>query len=519
MSDPIEITVTDVLSDVPIEITVTDAGGGSGDVVGPATSTDGAVALFDGTTGKLVKDGGALGSAAFSAATAFDAAGAAAISTSLSAGGTRCACYGDSNGLGIGWPNGSDQWFSPKSPYCQAILGSRGMLRNTHNNSVAGATSTQILARLQADLAANIAADVIIWCPHTNDYTGGLPATPLTVAQSVANFQTAMAAVLATGRTFLCLSPPPVGASTPGSPSGDEAAHQAHVRMIVAAQRNYIAGAGSSAVLTASGGYSTSTPRAFYIPAHEACVNAANGEWVTGYNTVTGGGSRDLHFAELGAKVVAQLIVDWASTYSLYKGGPLQTLYDGDGVTNKIAKGCFVGPLSGSTPPSWTYANYTGGTTVASLVAPTADDSIPTPLPNGSNWYRLTATGSQQVASISQTWSGSATVGDVIRFYGRCQASDFTGTGGFCVYAKFLGVASYIFPLFGKNATTQQTLNTGGDFCFDMTATYPTGATGLTVWFVVRPDTVSDGVGVTGFAQVTNLGVVNETALNLAQYG
>jgi hypothetical protein len=32
-------------------------GGGSGDVVGPASSTDEAVALFDGTTGKLLKDG------------------------------------------------------------------------------------------------------------------------------------------------------------------------------------------------------------------------------------------------------------------------------------------------------------------------------------------------------------------------------------------------------------------------------------------------------------------------------
>ena len=33
-------------------------GGGSGDVVGPASSTDGYISLFDGTTGKLLKDGG-----------------------------------------------------------------------------------------------------------------------------------------------------------------------------------------------------------------------------------------------------------------------------------------------------------------------------------------------------------------------------------------------------------------------------------------------------------------------------
>ena len=40
---------------------------GDGDVKGPASSTDSNVALFDGTTGKLLKDGGALGTAAFAA--------------------------------------------------------------------------------------------------------------------------------------------------------------------------------------------------------------------------------------------------------------------------------------------------------------------------------------------------------------------------------------------------------------------------------------------------------------------
>lgn len=42
-----------------------DAGAGAGDVVGPGGATDGHVVLFDGSTGKLLKSGGALGSAAF----------------------------------------------------------------------------------------------------------------------------------------------------------------------------------------------------------------------------------------------------------------------------------------------------------------------------------------------------------------------------------------------------------------------------------------------------------------------
>ncbi len=42
----------------------TAAGSGAGNVVGPASATDGAVALFDGTTGKLLKNGVVLGTAA-----------------------------------------------------------------------------------------------------------------------------------------------------------------------------------------------------------------------------------------------------------------------------------------------------------------------------------------------------------------------------------------------------------------------------------------------------------------------
>ncbi len=49
----------------------TSAGSGTGDVVGPASATDGAVALFDGTTGKLLKNGVVLGSAATTSSSAY----------------------------------------------------------------------------------------------------------------------------------------------------------------------------------------------------------------------------------------------------------------------------------------------------------------------------------------------------------------------------------------------------------------------------------------------------------------
>lgn len=44
---------------------------GGGDVTGPSSAVNNGVALFDGTSGKLIKDGGVLGSAAFSASSAF----------------------------------------------------------------------------------------------------------------------------------------------------------------------------------------------------------------------------------------------------------------------------------------------------------------------------------------------------------------------------------------------------------------------------------------------------------------
>lgn len=44
---------------------------GGGDVVGPASAVDGHVVLFDGTSGTLIKDGGGLGTAAFTAASAY----------------------------------------------------------------------------------------------------------------------------------------------------------------------------------------------------------------------------------------------------------------------------------------------------------------------------------------------------------------------------------------------------------------------------------------------------------------
>lgn len=63
-------------------------GSGSGDVVGPASSTNGAVAVFGDTSGKLLADGVVLGTAAEADTGDFDAAGTAAGAVSTHAGAT-----------------------------------------------------------------------------------------------------------------------------------------------------------------------------------------------------------------------------------------------------------------------------------------------------------------------------------------------------------------------------------------------------------------------------------------------
>ena len=77
-------------------LTSTDWSTFNGKVSGPAGATDNNVVLFNGATGKLIKDGGTLGTAAFAATTAFDAAGAAAAVTPTTLGlviGTNVQAY------------------------------------------------------------------------------------------------------------------------------------------------------------------------------------------------------------------------------------------------------------------------------------------------------------------------------------------------------------------------------------------------------------------------------------------
>lgn len=58
------------------------SGGGTGDVVGPASATSDGIALFDGTTGKLIKSSAAVGTAAYTASTDYATAAQGATADS-----------------------------------------------------------------------------------------------------------------------------------------------------------------------------------------------------------------------------------------------------------------------------------------------------------------------------------------------------------------------------------------------------------------------------------------------------
>ena len=94
--------VLTVVGGVPVWADLPAAG--TGDVVGPASSANNGVALFDGITGKLIKDGGVLGSAAFDDSGDFATAAQGALADSATQPGdlatvATTGAYSDLSGL------------------------------------------------------------------------------------------------------------------------------------------------------------------------------------------------------------------------------------------------------------------------------------------------------------------------------------------------------------------------------------------------------------------------------------
>ena len=118
----------------------------SGDVVGPASSVDSHVALFDGITGKLLKDGGALGTAAFDDTGDFaTAAQGATADTAVQPGDlATVATTGDVDDL-IGFPGGSTNFLRADGVFAAPPSDAADI---AYDNSTSGLTATDVQAAI-----------------------------------------------------------------------------------------------------------------------------------------------------------------------------------------------------------------------------------------------------------------------------------------------------------------------------------------------------------------------------------
>ena len=140
--------------------------GGVGDVVGPSSATDNSLAKYDGTTGKLLKDGAVIGTdvAAFNADTLF-----ADVDDTLTAGFSSTAANDGTKSSGTYTPattgsnykaivGGGAFTLAPQSTVSSIII------QLTNNGSAGAVTLTGWTATSGDDLSTVDAADFLLYC-------------------------------------------------------------------------------------------------------------------------------------------------------------------------------------------------------------------------------------------------------------------------------------------------------------------------------------------------------------------
>lgn len=180
---------------------------GAGDVVGPAGATGNNVVLFDGATGKLVKDGGTLGSAAYTASGAYDAAGAAAAAQAASqpADADLTTWAGVTPGTGVTTALAVNVGTAGSVVVNGGALGtpSGGTLTNASGLPAAGVTGTALVAAAIGVTVQGYDADLSTWAgitPGAN--VGTFLATP-----SSANLAAALTDETGTGGAVFANKP------------------------------------------------------------------------------------------------------------------------------------------------------------------------------------------------------------------------------------------------------------------------------------------------------------------------
>lgn len=177
------ITIDRTNPDAPV---ISSTASGSGDVVGPASAVNNGVALFDGMTGKLIKDGGALGTAAFSNTGDFATAAQGALADSALqsddigvsvqaqlVSGTNIKTVNSQSLLGIG-----NLAVTAAAPAVQSLTSSRNLVLADSNTVNVNSSSSAYTATIQAQADQAWVADTEIHFLKTG--TGNIVITAAT---------------------------------------------------------------------------------------------------------------------------------------------------------------------------------------------------------------------------------------------------------------------------------------------------------------------------------------------------
>lgn len=367
--------------------------------------------------------------------------------------GRRAAVLGDSN---------STDALSGTSWFKYGAMLSGGLITPKVEAGVSGDNTTDMLARVQADVIDQ-GVDLCVLLSGTNDTADGIaPTESLTIIQAIEQ-------TLRGNRIPTIITTVP-----PFSFTGD-----AHYAERIA---NYAALNAMLIDWAARAGIPI-------VDIHAALVSAStNGHFVAAYTT------DGTHMSAAGAAVAGQALADVLATV-VAPGPPLLPRYRGD-PNNLIADGVMVGDSNANgIVDAWTYA-LTAGTVSASLVAGVA--------PVIGNWqkFETTVQGGHSLAIGVAAGGSTFAVGDVLAFAGRIRTTGIE-SGGIKATARV--------EMTGGGSTQGAVVTLGQDIAgvFHKRFTVPSGVTSLTVRLIGG----TTGTGTIEWAQV---GLFNLTEMGIA---
>jgi len=330
-----------------------------------------------------------------------------------------------------------------------------GKIQQIRNAGIGGNTTTQMLARIQADVL-DYAPDVVILGGFTNDTD---PANGVSAATTRSNIKTMVGMVRAAGALPVLRTAPPINA-------GDAARTQ-----LTLTQNAWLKQYGISQGIEV-------------LDIYQAVADPSTGQFAAGIS------DDGVHPTEIGAKAIADYLLA-QPTPAAFRGSH-QFARAATDESNMVVNGVFVGDTDANGLANNMVA---AGTATYSLAA--AETGV------SGNWQRVTTAsataGSFRTSTISATSSGRTvwTIGDRFSVAGRIRTS---GGGSALVRLTFTGVGTttdVVRPL-------TRAISNG---VFSGEYTIPTGTTGIQL--------MVQNSGAAGWVEVAEVALRNLTQLSV----